>query len=57
MQEYYRQWQFKHPQPEDFKKVLEANSGKDLDSVFSLLDKKGILPNQQRTGSKTVFAF
>ena len=57
MQEYYRQWQFKHPQPEDFKKVLETTSGKNLDSLFSLLDKKGILPNQQRTGTKTVFAF
>jgi len=57
MQEYYRQWQFKHPQPEDFKKVLETTSGKNLDSSFSLLDKKGILPNQQRTGTKTVFAF
>ena len=55
MQEYYRQWQFKHPQPEDFKKVLETTSGKSLDSAFALLDKKGTLPNQQRTGSKVYF--
>ena len=48
-------WQFKHPQPEDFKKVLEESSGKNLDSVFSLLDKKGILPNQQRKGLKQLF--
>ncbi|MEO7984853.1 MAG: M1 family metallopeptidase, partial [Bacteroidota bacterium] len=57
MQGYYRQWQFKHPQPEDFKKAMEESSGKDLDSAFSLLNKTGILPNQQRTGTKTVFVF
>lgn len=54
MQEYYRRWQFKHPQPEDFKKVIEESSGKDVDSVFSYLDKKGILPSQQRTGSHVI---
>ena len=52
MQEYYRQWQFKHPQPEDFKKVLETTSGKDLDSLFSLLDKKGICPISKRPEQK-----
>ena len=57
MQEYYRSWQFRHPQPEDFKKALETSGGKNLDSIFSLLDKKGVLPNQQRTGTKTLFAF
>ena len=55
MQEYYRRWQFKHPQPEDFKKVLEESSGKNLDSVFSYLSKTGTLPNLQRTGTKTAF--
>ena len=50
MQEYYRRWQFKHPQPEDFKKVMEESSGKNLDSIFSYLGKTGILPNQKRTG-------
>ena len=57
MQEYFRQWQFKHPQPEDFKKIMEASSGKNLDSVFSYLDKKGLLPNQQTTGSTTASIF
>ncbi len=57
MQEYYRRWQFKHPQPEDFKKVIEESSGKNLDTVFSYLNKKGILPNQQRTGTTTAFIF
>jgi hypothetical protein len=55
MQEYYRRWQFKHPQPEDFKNVIAQSSGKNADSLFSFLDKTGILPNQQRTGSKAAF--
>jgi hypothetical protein len=55
MQEYYRRWQFKHPQPEDFRKAIAESSGKDVDSVFSYLNKKGILPNQNRKGTKTVF--
>ncbi|MDP4262995.1 MAG: M1 family metallopeptidase [Bacteroidota bacterium] len=50
MQEYYRQWQFKHPQPEDFKKVMEEASSKNLDSAFSLLNQKGELPGHERKG-------
>ena len=57
MQEYFRRWQFKHPQPEDFKKAMEESSGKNLDSVFSYLHKTGILPNQQRNGTRTSFLF
>ncbi|MBK7679052.1 MAG: M1 family metallopeptidase [Chitinophagaceae bacterium] len=55
MQEYFRRWQFKHPQPEDFKKVMEESSGKNLDSVFSYLYKTGTLPNQYRKGIKAAF--
>ncbi|HMK26535.1 MAG TPA: M1 family metallopeptidase [Chitinophagaceae bacterium] len=51
MQEYFRHWQFKHPQPEDFKKAMEESSGKNLDPVFSYLGKTGTLPNQQRKGT------
>ncbi len=43
MQEYYKRWQFKHPYPEDFKKVVEEVSGKNVDATFSLLNKKGEL--------------
>lgn len=43
MQEYYRNWQFKHPYPEDFKQVMERVSNKDLSNEFSLLQKKGDL--------------
>ena len=51
MQEYFRQWQYKHPQPEDFKKVLESVSGKNLDSAFNLLAKKGYLPGTTKSGT------
>lgn len=50
MQEYYRLWQFKHPQPEDLKQVFESVSNRNLDSAFSLLDKKGNLPDLVRKG-------
>ena len=53
IKEYYRRWQFRHPQPDDFKKIIEEVSGKKLDNEFSLLYQKGILPNQQRKGTKT----
>ena len=57
MQEYYRQWQFKHPYPEDFKKVLETSSGQNLDAEFALLDKKGMLPGIERQGTKIIFPY
>jgi hypothetical protein len=57
MQEYYRQWQFKHPYPEDLKNVLETVSGQNLDTEFALLDKKGILPGMERKGTKIIFPF
>lgn len=47
MQAYYRHWQFRHPYPEDFKLVLEEVSGRNLDGIFSLLDKKGGLTNKK----------
>ncbi len=45
MHEYYRQWQFKHPQPGDFKKVLEDVSGRNMDDFFSKLNETGPLNN------------
>src|SRR5205814_181047 len=57
MKEYYRQWQFKHPYPEDFKKVLETVSGQNLDAEFVMLDKKGTLPGMERKGTKIIFPY
>lgn len=34
IQEYYRQWQFKHPNPTDFRRVAEQQSGLILDWYF-----------------------
>jgi len=57
MQEYYRDWQFRHPGPADFKSSLQASSGKNLDSAFRYLNKTGTLPNQQRKGTRAIFIF
>ena len=46
MKEYYRRWQNKHPYPEDFKKVMEEVSGRNLEAAFALLNKKGELSNK-----------
>jgi len=41
LHEYYNRWKFKHPYPKDFKKVVEQVSKKNVDTIFSLLSKKG----------------
>ncbi|MFM7300232.1 MAG: M1 family aminopeptidase [Crocinitomicaceae bacterium] len=35
MHEYYEQWKFKHPQPEDMKKAIESSTGKNLSWLFT----------------------
>lgn len=55
MQEYFKRWQFKHPNPEDLKKVLEDVSGKNLDNLFLLLTKKGALPAKSKPSTTAVF--
>ncbi len=58
MQDYYRQWQFRHPYPEDFRKVAEEHAGKDLGELFAELDKKGpINENKPHQKIKPVFLF
>jgi hypothetical protein len=47
MRAYYKRWSFKHPYPEDFKLVLEEVSGRNIDSTFALLNKKGPLSTIQ----------
>lgn len=34
MQTYYKQWQFRHPQPQDFRQVLEKTTGEQLAWLF-----------------------
>jgi hypothetical protein len=43
MQDYYNQWKFKHPYPEDLQAIFQKDSGKDLTPYFDLLKKKGNL--------------
>ena len=40
---YYKEWQFRHPYPGDFKHIVETVSGKGQDSIFDLLTTKGSL--------------
>ncbi len=44
MREYFRAWQFRHPYPGDFKAVITNTSHRNLDALFSLLDRAGPLP-------------
>lgn len=57
MKTYYSRWQFKHPYPEDFKNTAEAVSGKNLDSIFSLLQKKGPINPEGRKKTRLVSFF
>jgi hypothetical protein len=52
MHAYFRDWQFKHPQPGDFRASLEHSTGKDLGVFFSGILRKGLLPTQERSGVK-----
>jgi hypothetical protein len=40
---YFKEWKFKHPQPNDFKAALEQAAGKPLTEEFELIYKKGKL--------------
>ncbi|MEO8822351.1 MAG: M1 family metallopeptidase, partial [Ginsengibacter sp.] len=57
LREYYNRWKFKHPYPEDFKKMIEDISGKNVDEVFSLLSKKGRLEAPKKKEFKPDFLF
>ena len=59
MQEYYRQWKFRHPYPQDFKKIADSISGKNLDAHFAKLDQKGSLtpPTGKQVKATWLFNF
>jgi hypothetical protein len=52
MQAYFSEWKFKHPYPVDFQKSLDIP-----DSSFAYLTKRGLLPNQQLRGIRTISPF
>lgn len=57
MHNYYRDWKFKHPYPEDFKASIEKSTGKNLDSIFDLLYKTGPISSVEKKNIKPSFLF
>lgn len=54
MQRYYQIWQFRHPQPKDFRNVLEQTSGLDLHWLFDgLIGSNRTLDYRISKGRKT----
>lgn len=49
IQDYYRQWEFKHPQPDDLRRVFESHTDKDLDWFFD-----GLIGTTKRLDYKMV---
>lgn len=43
LQNYFKKWKFKHPQPVDMKQAFEEAIGGKLDQFFELINKKGKL--------------
>jgi len=41
MRDYYHQWRFRHPGPDDFQKALEASGGISLAVYFAMLNQSG----------------
>jgi hypothetical protein len=50
MQQYYEQWKFKHPQPQDFKNIFYPALDNKGDKIFKLLNERGPLPNKRALG-------
>ncbi len=57
MQQYYEEWKFRHPQPEDFKAIVASRLPNDTTEIFGLLKSTGILPNHRLSGFKIVSPF
>ncbi len=59
MQAYYDEWKFKHPYPEDFKKLAEQQTGRSLEQEFKLLHQTGPLvpPKKRNTRVTGLFNF
>lgn len=57
MQQYYQQWKFRHPQPQDLEALFKQHTTVAIDSVFALLHTKGLLPNEPLHGWKFATPF
>ena len=40
-QQYFSDWKFRHPYPEDFEKSMSNGTGAELGEYFKLLNKEG----------------
>ncbi|MEP6582657.1 MAG: M1 family metallopeptidase [Ginsengibacter sp.] len=54
LHEYYNQWKFKHPYPEDFKNIVQQVSNKNVDSIFSLLSQKGAMGKPMKKDTRVI---
>ena len=57
MHQYYARFKFKHPYPNEFKNLLQEISHQNLDTIFDLLSKKGLLPNMQQKKGIELLSF
>lgn len=48
MRQYYRDWAFKHPYPEDFRATVEKYSGQNIESLYQQLFTTGPLSTPQK---------
>jgi hypothetical protein len=54
IQDYYQRWQFRHPQPEDFKASIARFLNNDSAIVFSEITTTGVLPRNQNTSFQVI---
>ena len=57
MRNYYRQWQYKHPSPQDFQLSLESTSGQSLQPYFNQLHSTGLSFFNPKKTIKPTFLF
>ena len=58
MKQYYSSFQFKHPTPQDFRKIAEEVAGRDLSAIFNKQETKGkIFSSSVKTKPTFLFNF
>lgn len=55
MQQYFTEWKFRHPQPEDFKAIVAQRLGNETEKYFAALHSTGVLPGTEGRGTAVVF--
>jgi len=57
MHNYYRDWKYKHPYPDDFKASIEKSAGRSLDTIFNLLNETGPISSAEKKTVRPSFLF